>query len=355
MAAQRFVSAAQRASQAMRALPDLARQEAPLPYASLLEADQQQLLREMHTYRRANPIVARTLWVVGGLFGAHRYYLEQFGLGALMTLTAGGVLGWWIRDGFHLKTMVAAYNDEQTARESENRPPIGMDFVPRVGPEALAALPAWHLEREQLRNSAAGWKRRFMSIGLDLLALVFFGYLLGEVTEKVGMRTPALAAAAMVFTINFADLLIPYRHLPIARGLLHWDYKLRLFYHFNAPGRRLVLYFRPLLALFYAPFREKDRAEARLYLEIGGVFVLASALIGLYKGDFMAMVLAMDIGEFLKNWVQSLVVGFILVCGFTAPIGAILMKHTLLRRPNAIRWLLSAAVLFFLVKGLLEG
>ncbi|MEZ4701935.1 MAG: TM2 domain-containing protein [Rhodothermales bacterium] len=355
MASPRIASVARRATEAVRSLPDRALQETPLPYTALHAHDQAQLIREMHRYRRANPVVARVLWSVGGLFGAHRYYLEQFGFGALMTLSAGGVLVWWIVDGFKLRALVDAYNTEQAAREREDRPPIGMDFVPRVGPEVLLDMPPWYTARTEARRRPESRLRRWGSIGLDVVALMLFGYMLGGATAEVGQRMPAVAAIAMIFTIHFAHRLIPYREWPIARGLLHWDYKLRLFYHFNAPGRRLVLYFRPILALFYAPFRPKERAEARLYLEIGGVFVMASALIGLFRGEVFHQIVNLDIGSFLENWLKSVVIGFVLICGFTAPIGAILMKHTLLRRPNVVRWLMSAAVLVFLAQGFLKG
>jgi len=323
-----------------------------IPYESVAPQVRNQLIRELHTFPLKKPVVTRIVWLVLGLLGGHRFYLGHIGLGVLQMLTVGGVFVWWIVDGFRLRQLVAAYNEEQRSRQREGRPPIGMDFVPIVEPEALAAPPVWARPSEPAGRPVLGQRARFAELFADAIAVMFFGYVLGALTTGTGYHTAAWTVGAMLIMINFADFMIPAHEWPFARGMIHWDYRLRLFYHFNQPGRRLALYLRPIIGLFHAPFQAKHRAEVYLYLEIGSVFILTRAMMGLFGGETWTLIRSMDIGGFVGNWIKGIVIGFFTIYAFAAPIGAILMKHVLLRRPNYIRWGLSAVILYFLIIGL---
>ena len=339
----------------VQAVPRALMQQAAVPYEQLSPDVRDQLIDELHTYPLKNQRFARLIWSVFGLFGGHRFYLGQVGLGALMLLSVGGCLVWWIIDGFKLRQLVDVFNEEQRQRQQEKRPPIGLDYVPMVEPEVLERPPAWGEKIMMRKGTPKGKGRFFWEIVADGLAVIFFAFLCGAMAQETGYRTAALAVLAIVAMINFADYLLPWHAWPLVSGMIHWDYRLRLFYHFNAPGRRLLLYLRPLIGLFYAPFRPKARSEVVLYLEIGSIFLVFRALYGLAGGETWQLLSTFDIGGFLESWMKGIVLGFFSIYAFAAPIGAILMKHVLLRRANYVRWGLSLLILYFLISGYLPA
>ena len=338
----------------VQAAPQAFMQPAAAPYESLSPQVRNRLVLELHTYPIKDLRITRIIWGLFGILGGHRFYLGQFGWGVLMLVTIGGCLIWWIVDGFKLKSLVSTHNDQQAERQRSNQPPLGMEYVPMVEPEVLAGPPEWAAATMDAAGTPQGKMRFFWEATADVIALMFFGYVLGAITGDTGYRTAAWAVLAIVTMINFADFLLPMHHWPVVNGMIHWDYRLRLFYHFNAPGRRLALYFRPLIGLFYAPFRPKPRAEVMLYLEIGSVFLVGKALMGLFGGETWTLLTSLDFGGFVEKWVQGIVLGFFTIYGFAAPIGAIMMKHVLLRRRNYVRWGLSLVALYFLAAGMMN-
>ena len=337
--------------QAAKATPGALMQPAQASYLKINDAISQHLVDELHTYPRKNHRVTFWLWMLLGIFGAHRFYLGKIGTGVGMTLTVGGVLGWWIYDAFKLTDMVDQYNADQEARERDGRPPVGMDFVPISNPEVLDTYPEWAMEQSE-EGSVLQGRLKKRELIWDGVAMVFFGAMLGSFTSGTDYRTAAVAVLAMILTINFADQLLRYYHVPLIRQMIRWDYRLRLFYYFNAPGSRLKLYFRPFIGLFYAPFKEKARNEVTLFLEIGGVFILFRIIWGILSGETLDLILTLNIGGFLGGWVKGIVMGFFAMYAFAAPIGAILMKNVLLRRANFVQWGLSLLVLYFIASSL---
>ena len=338
---------ASRALGMIGAVPRALNQSVSLPYDHFAPEVSEQLFRELHTYPRKYLTFTRLLWAVFGLLGGHRFYLGKVGSGIGMLCSLGGLGVWWIVDGFKLRAMVASFNEEQESRENQGLPPIDMDFVPVVHPRELAGVPEWGKERKA-KGKLVG------ELIADAIALSFFGYILGSFTQSVDYHTAALAIVVLIVTVNFVDLLIPWHHLPAVKSIIHWDYRLRLFYHFNSPGRRLALYFRPLVGLFHAPFNKKSRSEVLLYLEIGSIFFAINAMFSLAGGELWEHLSQLEFSNFFESWTRGVVLGFFGMYALAAPIGSILMKHILLQRPNFVRWVLSLLVIFFLVKGFLK-
>ncbi len=56
------------------------------------------------------------LWFFTGLFGGHRYYLGNIGIGILQTLTAGGLGFWWVLDALLITRRKRAVNNQTAPR-----------------------------------------------------------------------------------------------------------------------------------------------------------------------------------------------------------------------------------------------
>jgi hypothetical protein len=338
----------------VRSVAEVATGRAAVPYAAVDGAVRDQLWRELHVYPRKKLWIARVLWLVVGVVGAHRYYMGQTLRGAAMTLTAGGVFIWWIVDGFRLRGMVEQYNEAQAEREAADEPPLGMEFVPNVAPDTLGKMPAWHQVRRYSRFGRV--LRRGVGLLADGAMLTLAAYMLGQLALEAGVLNPVYAAVAVVLMINGAPLMMAARHWPVARDMIRWDLRLRLFYHFNKPGHAGRLFGRLVLGLFYAPFLRKARTEVKLYLEVAGIFVAGSAVLYLFTGQAWQALSGFEFetlfSSFAENWFRNAIVGFVMVYGFTAVIGATLMKHMLLRRPHWVLWSLSLLTFFFLLSGL---
>ncbi|MFW5947938.1 MAG: NINE protein [Gemmatimonadota bacterium] len=83
----------------------------PEPVEPPLDPDfAHEVLADLYAYRRKHVAVAFVLWAVFGWAGGHRFYLERPGTGVLMLLTGGGLLFWWIADGWRIRRMVRYHN-----------------------------------------------------------------------------------------------------------------------------------------------------------------------------------------------------------------------------------------------------
>jgi hypothetical protein len=308
------------------------------------------ILADLYTYRRKRRALAWLLWVPLGWMGAHRFYLERPITGLLMLITGGGALVWWVVDAFRLGRMVDEHNAEQRRREAEGLPPIELAFMPSLADDALREPPPWSL-KWQTRGRA--W--RSLRLAGDLLVLLIAGTALGSLAGQDGGLEAIFAVVALVLVTMLAGRTGWLDRIPGAHALVRWSHRLRLFYYYNRPGTPAGLLVRPVVGLLMAPFRRRERAEARLYLEVGAVFTLV----------FMTLDLVEDVGAPLvrtglaalapphlaRVWIEEAFMTFLVTYAFATPIGAVLTMYLLTRETHVMPRLLGAFALFWIAFG----
>jgi hypothetical protein len=144
------------------------------------------------------------------------------------------------------------------------------------------------------------------------------------------------------------------QRIPILRGLLVWNHRLRLFYYANEPRSPFGLLLRPVIGPLRAPFNARDRTEVRLYIRIGIIFVLAFFLLDLFehvtaplaRGEAPLGALALA-----RVLMQEAIVTFIVICTFGAPIGAVLTAQLLTRNTHTVPRILSVLTLVVIILG----
>lgn len=275
------------------------------------------------------------LWLTTGLVGGHRYYLDHIRVGALMTISygLGGIL--WLLDGFRLRRMLNAYNSQQMHRRTLGQPPLEMDYLPSVEPEALEQRPTW--AKEGLLSGTA--------LVFDAIAVMLVSYILGIYTYESGAWEPITAIITMLILYNLSELLLPLRRFRLVQELLQWDYKLRLYYHYNRPPTAGGVLFKPLTAFFSIfTLPRRKLGEIRLYLEAGLFFSLLYHLFTLINGQFFTLVADLDFLTAAQEWLISLITAFAIIFAAAAPVGATLVKHSLVHTPRRDRLVLSILI-----------
>jgi hypothetical protein len=312
----------------------------------------EEILAELYAYERKRPWVAWLLWFTLGLFGAHRFYLGRPLTGLLMLFSFGGGLLWWFVDLFLVRRMLREHSQEQEHRQKVGLPPLELSFMPPLWRNVLEQPPDWTQRWEQ-----AGAFVRARRLIADTLVLGIVGFMLGVVARAADVWEGVVAVAVLVLLTAAGAQVGRVGHLPIVRGLIRWNHRLRLFYYYSRPGTSLSLLFRPLIGPFLAPFRQRYRAEVRLYLQLGGIFTLLFLVI-----DFGEVVLQPLIFErslpaltvLFRAWISEATLTFIVIFAFATPVGAILTKYLLMRRTHVLTRLLSVAVLLAVALGLLR-
>ncbi|MFW6088681.1 MAG: TM2 domain-containing protein, partial [Gemmatimonadota bacterium] len=155
-----------------------------------------QVLEELYAYRRKRRSVAWLLWATLGFMGAHRFYLERPFTGVAQLFTAGGALGWWLFDAFHVNRMVWEHNEEQENRKRSGQPPLEMDFMPPLDLAADLSTPAW-VGRWSRRSTA----RKSLRLAGDLLVLLTAGAGLGAAVFEDGGLEAAMAVVLLALMI----------------------------------------------------------------------------------------------------------------------------------------------------------
>jgi hypothetical protein len=302
------------------------------------------VLGELYAYRRKNRFVAWGLWALFGWAGGHRFYLERTATGLAMLLTGGGALVWWVVDGFLLKGMLRAHDAEQERRRRDGLPPLELAFMPPLAVDVLREPPPWiALWRERGRARAG-----FRLFG-DILVILVAGSILGALADGPGGEEAIVAAVAIIIVTLMGGNVGGLGRVPVARGLIRWSHRIRLFYYYNRPGRPPALLFRSLIGILLAPFRRRERAEARLYIELGAVFTLIFLVINVAQdvgGPYFDMgMAALAPPRLVGLWLREAIMTFVLIYCFVTPIGAVLNLHLLTQRTHTMPRLLGAFAL----------
>lgn len=309
----------------------------------------EEVLSDLYRYRRKRRWLALLLWGTLGLLGAHRFYLDRPGTGLLMMFSLGGALVWWVVDGFLIGRMVRDQHAEQERRERYGLPPVELDFMPPLWRDALARPPAW---TEQWRHASHG--RRARRFSADLVVLLIAGLGLGSVAGQAGVWEAVLAVFVLVTLTSAGSAVGLFGHVPVIRGLILWGHRLRLFYYYSEPGSPAALLFRPVTGALLAPFRRRDRAEVKLYLQLGGVFTLAFLLLdfgGAVLGPIVTGQGLPALSDILRLWIEEATLTFVVIYAFATPIGAVLNLYLLMMRTHSVPRLMSALVVIAIVLG----
>lgn len=309
----------------------------------------EEILAELYAYPHRRRWLAFLLWGTLGWFGAHRFYLDRSGTGLLMLFSLGGGLVWWVADGFLIRGMVRDFNAEQDRRRVDGLPPVELSFMPPLQRDVLAQPPEW-----THRWHSASRRRRATRLVGDVLVLTFIGVGLGSVAKAAGVWEAVLAVLVLVLITAAGSHVGRLGQVPIVHGLIRWSHRLRLFYYYNRPGSPIALLFRPITGAMFAPFRRRDRAEVKLYLQLGAVFTLAFLLFD-FGADVIGPILSgrmPGFGDVFALWISEAAVTFVVTYAFATPIGAVLTLYLLVSRSHTTPRVLSAVVLCAVLLGL---
>ena len=286
----------------------------------------QAVLDDLYEYRQKHNSIAFLLCLLTGLFGGHRFYLGLTFSGVAMALSGGGGGLWWIFDLFRTGKMVDAFNEEQQRRQQSGEPPKALGFMGDVDPANLTT-PPW-----------ADKGRGRGSLGASLVVIALLGYGLGVTSSAIGNPEAIVAVFALLAITLLGARWDALAAMPVLNEFDRWSHRLRLYYFITDPGSPWTLATRPLLGIFFAPWRAKARAEVRLYLQLGATFSAAFAVVDvveIYADGWSASVVVGILLEFLATLVT--------IYAFAAPIGAILTTHLLMLKSDRTLWVLSAA------------
>lgn len=310
-----------------------------------------EVLEELYAYSRKRAAVAWLLWATLGWLGAHRFYLERPFTGLAQLFTGGGILVWWLLDGRRVGAMVRAHNEEQAKREHEGLPPIEMAFMPPLREDEIRRTAGW-VDRWNQR----GAKRRGLRLAGDVLVLLVAGTGLGTVVEIPGGLEAVAAVVLLAGMISLGAGPAWLDDLPGFHALVRWTHRLRVFYYYNEPGSPPLLLLRGLLGVLWAPFRAKDRAEVRLYVEIGAVFSAIFLLMDVVPAVVIPLFSAgrsFDFGMLLETWIGEAVTTFILTYILAAPVGGVLTTYLLVRPTHRLPRILAAFTVVSILLGAL--
>lgn len=298
----------------------------------------QEVLQDLYRYPRKNPALAWLLWLFTGFLGGHRFYLERLGSGIIMLFTSGGLFIWWLLDIRKVNGMVREYNDEQDRREAEGLPPLALAFMPSMDPALLEGPPYW----------APARSGRFRLLG-DAFVLAIAGFLLGTFSSHSDNYEGVLAILVLVAVTVMGARWEAMARKPLFRALDRWSHRLRIYYRINDPGSTLSLLFRPVVGTFSAFFSQKARAEVRIYLQLGAVFVVFFTLVDLSK---VMVESGTEWGDLVGGMAREMAETFVIIYAFASPVGATLTTHLLLHRTDVTLWILSGITVAALAMGL---
>jgi hypothetical protein len=320
----------------------------PAPSARVDADFATEVLADLYSYRRKNRAIAFALWGTLGWFGAHRFYLERPATGLLMLVTLGGGLLWWAADLFLLTSLVQGHNEEQEHRKRVGLPPLELAFMPPLSRVVLNRPPEW-----TSRWNSGSRRRRAARFTGDLIVLLVAGYGLGAVAVRFGVIEAVVPVTVLLVLAATGTSVGWMARVPVLRTLVAWSHRLRLFYYYNKPGSPAALLFRPITGVVLAPFRQRARAEVRLYLELGAVFTLLFMVEDLVSAVIAEGTAALAPLSLIRLWVGEVIANFLAIYAFATPIGAVLTLYLLVRPTHTLVRLLSALVAVAILLGLM--
>lgn len=315
-----------------------------------------EVLEDLYTYRRKRPAIAWLLWASVGWLGAHRFYLERPFTGVVQLFTGGGALVWWVADAWLINRMVREHNAEQAHRKRSGEPPVELAFMPPLRGDALHRVPAWVVRWDE-RTAA----RRGLRLAGDVLVLLVAGTGLGAMVTAEGADGALEAVVAVVLLAGMVSLGAGPAWLddvPGARALARWTHRLRLFYWHNAPGSPPMMLLRSVLGVLWAPFRAKDRAEVRLYVELGAVFSAVFLLLDIVPEAVIPLFVSgqsIDPEGLVSGWLAEALTTFFLTYALAAPVGGILTLYLLVRPTHTLPRILAGFTIASIALGMLAG
>ena len=290
-----------------------------------------------------------------GWLGAHRFYLERPFTGLVQLFTGGGALAWWLADARLINGMVRAHNAEQAHRERSGEPPVELAFMPPLRGEALQQEPAW-IVRWSKRSAA----RRGLRLAGDVLVLLVAGTGLGAMVAAEWADGALEAVVAVVLLAGMISLGAGPAWLddvPGTRALVRWTHRLRLFYWHNAPGSPPTMLLRSVLGVLWAPFRAKDRAEVRIYVELGAVLSAAFLLLDIVPEAVIPLLAgqSVDPASLASGWLAEALTTFFLTYTLAAPVGGVLTLYLLVRPTHTLPRILAVFTIVSIALGVLAG
>src|SRR5690606_39103875 len=170
------------------------------------------------------------------------------------------------------------------------------------------------------RWRAGGAARSGLRLTGDVMVLLITGLGLGWVAGPAGVYEAVLAVLVLTGLTVAGSGAGALSHLPVFRELIRWSHRLRLFYYYNKPGNPLALLFRPVTAALSAPFRRRDRAEVKLYLQLGGVLTLFFLLLDVGEALAAEGLGALTPRGLVSLWLKEAATTFIVIYSFATPI-----------------------------------
>ncbi|MEM7284268.1 MAG: TM2 domain-containing protein, partial [Pseudomonadota bacterium] len=262
----------------------------------------------------------------------HRFYLEKMATGFAMLFTGGVGGAWWIVDVFLLKRLVQEYNKEQHERQVAGLAPKSLGFMPPMRGQPLPEKPVWAEKRAGKGQLIGGGFALFLS-----------GFCLGAMSAATGNIEAIIAISFLIAITLLGARWDSLATIPLLNGFDRWNHRLRLYYFTTDPGNPFVLALRPVIGIFVA-WRQRSRAEVRLYLKLGAWFTLLFTLLDLIEAYDDG---GLNAGALLGDMVQNLV----MIYFFAAPIGAVLTTQLLLSRTDKVIWSLSIIALSSIAVG----
>ncbi|MFW5947937.1 MAG: hypothetical protein ACOCUW_05545 [Gemmatimonadota bacterium] len=223
--------------------------------------------------------------------------------------------------------------------------------MPPLADDILRDPPAWTAQWH-----ARGLARRQLRLVGDGLVLMVAGAGLGALIDTDGGPEGVLAITALILVTLLGGHAGWLDRVPLAGAFLRWSHRLRLFYYYNRPGSPPALLVRGLTGPVLALFRRRAREEARLYLEVGAVFVLGFMALDLTENVATPAVSGAGLAalaptRLLGVWIREAFVTFLVIYAFATPIGAVLSLRLLTHRTHTVPRLMGLMALLFIALG----